>query len=79
MLMFGMIPWLLTTVMPGSLVIVVVSAFNFRMKCSGVVEANTIIQESKRPYCLKLICYSEQAVTVKISFTQKFRVFLQVK
>ena len=56
--------------MPGSLVIVVVSAFSFhnnlRMKCSGVVEANTMIQGSKRPDCLKLICYSEQAVTVKI-------------
>ena len=71
------------TVMPGSPVIFVVLAFNFHnnlhMKCSGVVEANTMIQESKRPDCLKLICYSEQAVTIKISFTQKFRGFLQVK
>ena len=49
------------------------------MKYSGVVEANTMIQESKRPDSLKLICYSEQAVTVQISVTQKFRVFLQVK
>ena len=34
-----------------------------------------MIQESKRPDCLKLICYSKQALTVKISFNQKLRGF----